>query len=99
MYPDSGYRPELAGIYPDGASVAQIAAVVSERELKLRQALRTMGMLDSSYWLSWVAFEVGLHHTVLCHHDNLAFVQILNVGSDTKTSNLLQRRFLQLLKD
>lgn len=43
----------------------QIAAVVSERELKLRQALRTMGMLDSSYWLSWVVFEVALHHNVL----------------------------------
>ena len=39
-------------------SLLQIAAVVGERELKLRQALRTMGLQDASYWLSWAAYEV-----------------------------------------
>ncbi len=39
----------------------QIGGVVQERELKLRQALRTMGMLDSAYWSSWVLFEVCMH--------------------------------------
>lgn len=37
----------------------QISGVVGEQELGLRQMLRTMGMLDSTYWLSWMLFEVG----------------------------------------
>ena len=37
---------------------AQISGVVGEQEVGLRQMLRTMGMLDSSYWLSWMLFEV-----------------------------------------
>ena len=36
----------------------QISGVVGEQELGLRQMLRTMGMLDSAYWLSWMLFEV-----------------------------------------
>ncbi|KAK9805624.1 hypothetical protein WJX72_008643 [[Myrmecia] bisecta] len=40
------------------AFVLVISGVVGERELGLRQALRTMGMLDSSFWSSWFAFEV-----------------------------------------
>jgi hypothetical protein len=38
--------------------VVQISAVVGERELRLRQAMRTMGLLDSAYWLSWASYEV-----------------------------------------
>ena len=38
--------------------VLQVAAVVVEREQRLRQAMRTMGMLDSAYWASWAAYEV-----------------------------------------
>lgn len=38
----------------------QISAVVLERELKLRQALRTMGQLDSAFWLSWMTYELVL---------------------------------------
>ena len=40
--------------------VLVIAAVVAEREQRLRQALRTMGMLDSAFWLSWAAWELAL---------------------------------------
>jgi hypothetical protein len=32
--------------------------LVSEREAGLRTALRNMGMLDSSYWASWAAFDL-----------------------------------------
>jgi hypothetical protein len=38
----------------------QLGAVVAEREMKLRQALRTMGMLDSAFWLSWASTELIL---------------------------------------
>lgn len=44
----------------------QISGVVGEQELGLRQMLRTMGMLDSAYWLSWMLFEVTpppVYHT------------------------------------
>ncbi|GLI66002.1 hypothetical protein VaNZ11_009613 [Volvox africanus] len=40
--------------------VIQIGVVVAEKELGLKQALRTMGMSDSAYWLSWGAWEVTL---------------------------------------
>ena len=35
----------------------QLSLIVLEKELGLRQALRTMGMLDSTYWLSITVFE------------------------------------------
>lgn len=38
--------------------VLAITAIVQERELKLRQAMRTMGMLDSAFWLSWASYEI-----------------------------------------
>ena len=38
----------------------QITAVVLERELKLRQALKTMGMMDSAFWTSWTVYELVL---------------------------------------
>uniref|UniRef100_A0A061SDE8 Abc transporter a family member 2-like n=2 Tax=Tetraselmis sp. GSL018 TaxID=582737 RepID=A0A061SDE8_9CHLO len=37
--------------------VVTLSAIVSEREAGLRQALRTMGMLDSAHWASWVAYQ------------------------------------------
>lgn len=39
-------------------AILQLAAVVTEKEQGLRQALRTMGMMDSAFWLSWMAVEV-----------------------------------------
>ena len=38
----------------------QITAVVLERELKLRQALKTMGMMDSAFWASWTVYELAM---------------------------------------
>jgi hypothetical protein len=40
--------------------VIQIGAVVAERELKLRQAMDTMGLRVSVFWLTWIAWEVVL---------------------------------------
>ncbi|EOY21765.1 ABC transporter A family member 2 isoform 2, partial [Theobroma cacao] len=37
--------------------VFQIGSLVSEKELKLRQAMTMMGLLDSAYWLSWLTWE------------------------------------------
>ncbi|CAL1368225.1 unnamed protein product [Linum trigynum] len=37
--------------------VLQITALVTEKELKLRQAMSTMGLYDSAYWLSWITWE------------------------------------------
>jgi len=41
--------------------------VASEREIKLRQALDTAGMLRSAHWASWATFEVvmGLESALL----------------------------------
>lgn len=38
--------------------VSQMSNLVLEKELGLRQALRNMGMRDSSYWVSWALFDV-----------------------------------------
>jgi hypothetical protein len=40
--------------------VSQVQIFVSEKENGLRQALRTMGMMDSAFWLSWGAWELTL---------------------------------------
>nr|XP_027125264.1 ABC transporter A family member 2-like [Coffea arabica] len=37
--------------------VFQVNALVTEKELKLRQAMTMMGLYDTAYWLSWVAWE------------------------------------------
>ncbi|CAH9126173.1 unnamed protein product [Cuscuta epithymum] len=37
--------------------VFQISALVTEKELKLRQAMAMMGLYDTSYWLSWLTWE------------------------------------------
>ena len=42
------------------AFVAQLGAIVGEKESGLRQALRTMGMRDSAYWLSWLFFDAAM---------------------------------------
>ncbi|GBF88378.1 ABC transporter A family member protein [Raphidocelis subcapitata] len=40
--------------------VTQMTSLVSEREVGLRTALRNMGMLDSAYWGSWMAFDATM---------------------------------------
>ncbi|GMH31524.1 hypothetical protein Nepgr_033367 [Nepenthes gracilis] len=35
----------------------QLHSVVTEKELKLRQAMNIIGLYDSAYWLSWLAWE------------------------------------------
>ncbi|GFP99357.1 ABC transporter a family member 2 [Phtheirospermum japonicum] len=37
--------------------VFQISALVTEKELKLRQAMTMMGLYDTAYWLSWLTWE------------------------------------------
>ncbi|KAL6183259.1 hypothetical protein ACLB2K_044670 [Fragaria x ananassa] len=37
--------------------VFQMTSLVTEKELKLRQAMTMMGLYDSAYWLSWLAWE------------------------------------------
>ncbi|KAJ0106704.1 hypothetical protein Patl1_17825 [Pistacia atlantica] len=37
--------------------VFQIGSLVTEKELKLRQAMTMMGLYDSAYWLSWLSWE------------------------------------------
>ena len=53
---------------PEARGAMQIAAVVVERELRLRQAMRTMGLLDSAYWASWAAYEVPLPSSLCNDH-------------------------------
>lgn len=40
--------------------VIQMSTMVNEKQAGMRQALRTMGMLDSAYWLSWGTWELLL---------------------------------------
>ncbi|CAL9062721.1 unnamed protein product [Musa banksii] len=40
--------------------VFQISSLVTEKELKLRQAMSIMGLYDSAYWLSWFTWEAFL---------------------------------------
>ncbi|KAG7606930.1 AAA+ ATPase domain [Arabidopsis thaliana x Arabidopsis arenosa] len=37
--------------------VLQLGSVVTEKELKLREAMTTMGVYESAYWLSWLIWE------------------------------------------
>ncbi|XP_010457652.1 PREDICTED: ABC transporter A family member 9-like [Camelina sativa] len=37
--------------------VLQLGSLVTEKELKLREAMTTMGVYDSAYWLSWLLWE------------------------------------------
>eukprot|EP00878_Enallax_costatus_P039861 GHUV01045787.1.p1 GENE.GHUV01045787.1~~GHUV01045787.1.p1 ORF type:complete len:620 (+),score=148.94 GHUV01045787.1:439-2298(+) len=45
----------LLPLYP-----MQMGNLMSEKDSKLRLALRNMGMLDSSYWVSWMMFDAGI---------------------------------------
>jgi hypothetical protein len=36
-----------------------MAQLVSEKDSGLRQAMRTMGLMESSYWGSWVVFDLA----------------------------------------
>lgn len=40
--------------------VFQISSLVTEKELKLRQAMSMMGLYESAYWLSWLTWEAFL---------------------------------------
>ncbi|KAF8059445.1 ABCA9 [Scenedesmus sp. PABB004] len=42
------------------ATISHLAALVSEKESGLRQALQTMGLQQGSYWLSWWLFEAAM---------------------------------------
>ncbi|EOA23155.1 hypothetical protein CARUB_v10016638mg [Capsella rubella] len=37
--------------------VLQISSLITEKELKLRQAMTMMGVFDTAYWLSWLTWE------------------------------------------
>ncbi|XP_023633298.1 ABC transporter A family member 9 isoform X2 [Capsella rubella] len=37
--------------------VLQLGSLVTEKELKLREAMATMGVYDSAYWLSWLLWD------------------------------------------
>ncbi|KAL3819386.1 hypothetical protein ACJIZ3_005340 [Penstemon smallii] len=37
--------------------VFQVSALITEKELKLRQAMTIMGLYDTAYWLSWLTWE------------------------------------------
>ncbi|XP_075519486.1 LOW QUALITY PROTEIN: ABC transporter A family member 2-like [Primulina tabacum] len=39
------------------AFVFQVSALITEKELKLRQAMTMMGLYDTAYWLSWLTWE------------------------------------------
>jgi ABC-type multidrug transport system ATPase subunit len=41
--------------------VIQISSLVAERELKLRQAMRTFGLPDSVFWCSWFSYSIFLN--------------------------------------
>eukprot|EP00210_Caulerpa_lentillifera_P000918 g888.t1 len=41
--------------------VTQTNAMVAEKQSGMKQALRTMGMLDSAYWSSWAVWEISLN--------------------------------------
>ncbi|XP_024541685.1 ABC transporter A family member 2 [Selaginella moellendorffii] len=40
--------------------VIQLSNLVSEKELKLRQAMSVMGLMDSVYWSTWLIWDVCL---------------------------------------
>jgi ABC-type multidrug transport system ATPase subunit len=40
--------------------VIQLSNLVTEKELRLRQMMATMGLIDSAYWITWLLWEVVL---------------------------------------
>lgn len=43
----------------------QMTSVIGERETKVTQALQTMGMMRSAYWLSWITWEILLSFVIV----------------------------------
>lgn len=40
--------------------VSQMTFILSEKQIGMKRSLKTMGMLDSSYWLSWAIWDLCL---------------------------------------
>ncbi|KAK1311874.1 ABC transporter A family member 2 [Acorus calamus] len=40
--------------------VFQVSSLITEKELKLRQAMSIMGLYDTAYWMSWLTWEAFL---------------------------------------
>jgi len=59
--PVATFEAKVAPIFLIGCAmfpfVIQMAEVIAERELKLRQALSAMGLHDLAYWLSWHFYQ------------------------------------------
>ncbi|CAN1753770.1 ABC transporter A family member 2 [Linum perenne] len=51
------FAPALFLVFSMFGFVLQISALVTEKELKLRQAMSMMGLCESTYWLSWIVSE------------------------------------------
>ncbi|KAM7269434.1 hypothetical protein ACFE04_024931 [Oxalis oulophora] len=63
-HPSTDQFDPLSAIYPTFFLamtmfnfVLQISSLVTEKELKLRQAMSMMGLYDSAYWFSWFTWE------------------------------------------
>lgn len=41
--------------------VIQAGMIVAEKELKLRESMRVMGLIDGVYWLSWIVLNVTMN--------------------------------------
>ncbi|THF95750.1 hypothetical protein TEA_002782 [Camellia sinensis var. sinensis] len=54
--------------------VFQISSLVTEKELKLRQAMTMMGLYDTAYWLSWLTWETlfALFSSLLTYGNSLS---------------------------
>jgi hypothetical protein len=48
-----------------GGGCMQMTSVIGERETKVTQALQTMGMMRSAYWLSWLTWEILLAFVIV----------------------------------
>ncbi len=71
--------------------------VVSEKDLKLRQGLKLIGLKDSVYWMSWyicipysgfLFCEGKLYHFIL----KIAFCSVLIFIPNTAVRNILHAR-------
>lgn len=41
--------------------VIQAGMIVAEKELKLRESMRVMGLIDGIYWLSWIVLNIAVN--------------------------------------
>ncbi|PIA35474.1 hypothetical protein AQUCO_03500083v1 [Aquilegia coerulea] len=67
--------------------VFQMSSLVAEKELKLRQAMSIMGLYQTSYWLSWLAWESLI--TFLSSLTTVLFGKILRLNIFTKNNLVL----------